>query len=69
MKPRVDLVLSDPATRKPRVECSWCGLRLSAGKYQGSECCKECREGGAAFRTRMAMGRWKRARDKMGGSE
>lgn len=61
---RVDLVLSNPETRAVKVECAWCGLRLSAGKYQGTECCKECRDGGRVFRVQQSMGRWKRIRDK-----
>lgn len=43
-----------------QVECSWCGVNPSAGKYQASECCSTCKTMGAAFRVRMSLQRWKR---------
>ncbi len=46
------------AARKP--PCGWCGLRFSVEKFQGTDCCQECKDGGRVFRVKMACQRWKR---------
>ncbi len=61
MKRGPDIVLSVPVGPK-RPDCAWCGLRISDCVFQSSPCCNACRDGGRAYRVRMAAERFKRGK-------
>lgn len=53
-----------PSATPALPPCAWCGLRVSIGRHEATDCCRECKDGGRAFRVKMAMGRWKRAKEQ-----
>lgn len=43
--------------------CAWCASPAIT-RFQGSDCCKACAEGGPAYRVAQGMAQWRRDRDR-----